>query len=261
MPDAVFPYPGGKSRFASWILEYVPEHTCFAEVFGGAAGVLVNKDPDSSDVEVYNDRDGDLVHFFEVLRERPQELVHWLERVPYARAVHDDWVEKFYNGYRPNDDVKRAGQFFTLRYTQWGAAYDSPGGFGTSKVQSEAQAFTNKIATLERFAERFSDVIVENLDWQEVLSKYDSEETVFYCDPPYAAPDQRYQVETVDHEQLAGELAQLDGEWLLSCQDVPEPLESYPAVDRDANRMMGAGKNDGAKSSEEWLVMAENCIS
>ncbi|WP_050047387.1 hypothetical protein [Halanaeroarchaeum sulfurireducens] len=33
MSKAVFPYPGGKSRFASWILEYVPEHTTFVEVF------------------------------------------------------------------------------------------------------------------------------------------------------------------------------------------------------------------------------------
>lgn len=45
MGVAVFPFPDGKSRFASWILEYVPDHTCFVEVFGGTASVLVNKDP------------------------------------------------------------------------------------------------------------------------------------------------------------------------------------------------------------------------
>ena len=75
MADAVFPYPGGKSRFASWILDQVPEHTCFVEVFEGAAGVLKNKDPDTSMVEVCNDRDGDFVWFFEVLRDRSEGLV------------------------------------------------------------------------------------------------------------------------------------------------------------------------------------------
>ncbi len=40
MADAVFPYPGGKSRFASWILDQTPEHTCFVEVFGGAVDLL-----------------------------------------------------------------------------------------------------------------------------------------------------------------------------------------------------------------------------
>lgn len=75
MPETVFRYPDGKSRFASWILEFVPEHHTFVEVFGGAAGVLVNKYPDSSKVEIYNDKDGDLVHFFEVLHENTEELV------------------------------------------------------------------------------------------------------------------------------------------------------------------------------------------
>jgi DNA adenine methylase len=259
MPETVFPYPGGKSRFASWILEYVPAHTCFVEVFGGAAGVLVNKDPDRSDVEVYNDRDGDLVQFFEVLRERPEELVEWLETVPYSREVHDEWAEQFYHGYRPNDPIERAGQFFTLRYTQFGAKYENTAGFGTSKVTSEAQAFANKKALLERFGERFAKVTIENLDWETALAKYDGEATVFYCDPPYASPDQRYLVEDIDHAELGATLTDLEGEWLLSCQDVPEVLAEYPAVGREEKRMMAAGKHGSAKDAEEWLVMSDGC--
>lgn len=130
MPDATFPFPGGKSRFASWILDHVPDHDCFVEVFGGAAGVLVNKDPDASAVEVYNDADGDLVHFFEVLREQPDELVEWLEAVPYSRHLHNQWATHYFGGYRPVDDVMRAGRFFYLRYAQWGGrttvSRDSP---------------------------------------------------------------------------------------------------------------------------------------
>ncbi|WP_423745113.1 DNA adenine methylase (plasmid) [Haladaptatus sp. SPP-AMP-3] len=172
MVEAVFPYPGGKSRLATWILDYVPEHTCFVEVFGGAAGVLVNKDPNVSTVEVYNDRDGDLVHFFEVLRDRADELVEWLETVPYSRAVHSKWADAFYGGYRPGDEIVRAGQFFYLRYSRWGGAYDSSSGFGTSKVSSRAKSYANKIERLEKFGARFDDVVLENLDWQEVFEKY-----------------------------------------------------------------------------------------
>lgn len=112
MPDATFPSPGGKSRYASWLLD----HQCFAEVFGGAARVLANKDPDSSSVEVYNDADGDLVHFFEVLRDKPDELVDWLDQMPYSRHLYDQWATHYYGGYRPVDDIKRAGRFYFLRY-------------------------------------------------------------------------------------------------------------------------------------------------
>ena len=58
MADAVFPYPGGKSRFASWILEQVPEHVCFVEVFGGATGVVANNEPETSDIERQTERSG-----------------------------------------------------------------------------------------------------------------------------------------------------------------------------------------------------------
>jgi len=214
VPDAVFPFPGGKSRLASWILDQVPEHTCFVEVFGGAAGVLVNKDPEASTVEVYNDRDGDLVQFFEVLRERPDELVEWLEAVPYSREIHGEWAEAFYNGYRPSDPVERAGQFFYLRYSQWGAGYAGQNGFGTSKVNSQATSYANKIERLEEFAERFDDVVLENLDWSDTFEKYDGEETVFYCDPPYVGKEEYYPVCDIDHAKFVRALGELKGKCL-----------------------------------------------
>jgi len=56
--ESVFPFPGGKSYLAPWIIEHFPEHKCYVEVFGGSGAVLVNK-PESH-TEVYNDLDGDL---------------------------------------------------------------------------------------------------------------------------------------------------------------------------------------------------------
>ncbi|WP_135855308.1 DNA adenine methylase [Halorussus salinus] len=241
MPDAVFPFPGGKSRLASWILEYVPEHTCFVEVFGGAAGVLVNKDPDRSTVEVYNDRDGDLVQFFEVLCDREEELVEWLETVPYSREVHSEWADAFYNGYRPSDAVERAGQFFYLQYSQWGSGYATINGFGTSKVTNEAQSYANKIDRLGEFAERFDDVVLENLDWSEVFEKYDGEETVFYCDPPYVGKKGYYPVSDIEHSEFVSALVE-EGDWLVSDAELPGGLDDYPGVGRGEKKRHGQRK-------------------
>lgn len=52
----------------------MPEHRCFVEGFGGA-GILANGDSSTCNVEVYNDRDDDLVQFFEVLRDYVDELL------------------------------------------------------------------------------------------------------------------------------------------------------------------------------------------
>lgn len=255
MADAVFPFPGGKSRFASWILEYVPEHTCFVEVFGGAAGVLANKSPDSSTVEVYNDRDGDLVHFFEVLRNRPDELIEWLQTVPYSREIHLKWAHAFYHGYRPSDDIERAGQFFYLRYSQWGAKYDKSAGFATSKVSSRALSYSNKRDRLDDFAARFDDVVLENLDWSEVFEKYDSEETVFYLDPPYVGKEDYYLIDTIEHSALVDALGDLEGRWICSYSELPDGMDEFHVVGRDENHFIGNGKSGSTTSARERLVM------
>ena len=72
MSLSAFPYVGGKTILAEWIIDQLPSHTVYVEPFGGSASVLLNKP--RSNVEVYNDLDGDVVQFFEVARERPDEL-------------------------------------------------------------------------------------------------------------------------------------------------------------------------------------------
>ena len=66
-------YHGAKWRAASWIVACLPEdHDSYIEPFGGSAAVLLNKP--RSPIEVYNDLDGEVVNFFRILRERPEDI-------------------------------------------------------------------------------------------------------------------------------------------------------------------------------------------
>lgn len=253
MTETVFPYPGGKSRYVNWILQHVPSHECYVEVFGGSGAVLVNKEP--SPVEIYNDRDEDLVHFFEILREQPDDLVAWLDAVPYSREVHERWAERYYNGYRPADAVARAGQFFFLRYSQFGACYDSQKGFAYSKTRSQASGFANKIERLHDFAERFAEVTIECLDWRDVLDRYDGPDTVFYLDPPYVGKEHYYPVEPVGHSALVEALDGLEARWVCSYEDLPDGLADHHVVSRDGSFTINAGRGGTSKDATERLVM------
>jgi len=51
----------------------LPPHECYVEVFAGAAWVLFGKQP--SKIEVLNDIDGEVINFFGVVKERPEELI------------------------------------------------------------------------------------------------------------------------------------------------------------------------------------------
>jgi hypothetical protein len=58
MTESVFPFPGGKSLLAPWIIEHFPPHKCYVEVFGGGAAVLLTKNPDF-DQEGCGEEDGE----------------------------------------------------------------------------------------------------------------------------------------------------------------------------------------------------------
>ena len=93
-------YYGGKWRIAPWIIGHFPKHRVYVEPFGGAASVLIRKE--RSEVEVYNDADEEVVNLFQVLRERPEQLLRACRLTPYSRR---EWER----AYEPTDEtVERA---------------------------------------------------------------------------------------------------------------------------------------------------------
>jgi len=255
MSDNVFVYPGGKTNMADWILGHFPRHQCYVEVFSGSAAVLANKHPSNS--EVLNDRDGDIVHFFETLRDRPDELVSWLEDTPHSRELHRKYGEAYYDGHRPDDDIERAGRFWYLRETSFGGKYASLSGYNGSRKRNAARRTRNKRERLHQFSERFDHVQIENLDFADVFDRYDSHETLFYCDPPYVKEgDVLYSGDDFEHGRFVDCLDAADGYWIVSYTDIPPELEeiSTAIVGREESYTIARG--DGwEKTNTEHLVM------
>ena len=256
MTKSVFPYPGGKSYLAPWIIEHFPEHKCYVEVFGGSGAVLVNKD--ESHTEVYNDIDGDLVHFFTVLRDQEEELVEWLDLTPYAREQHEEWAKEFYNGERPEDPIERAGKFFYLRYSQYASKYRTKSGFASAHQRNKARKLRNATEKLHDFADRFKDVQIENLDYQDLFERYDSDHTFFYADPPYLDEgDDLYRHGEFDHSRFIDVLEETEGKWAVSYQRVPERLEKYTIVEKGRAQFMNKQHDNDSRSTEvtERLIL------
>ena len=71
--NSPFKWVGGKSRLRKQIINLLAPHTCYLELFSGAAWVLFGKKP--SPVEVINDIDQDLINFFRVVKNCPEDLI------------------------------------------------------------------------------------------------------------------------------------------------------------------------------------------
>jgi DNA adenine methylase len=257
MSDTVFKYPGGKTQLFGWIEDHIKQHRTWVDVFGGSGVVTANKDP--SKVEVYNDRDGDLVHFFTTLRDLAEELEEWLRQTPHSRELHQKYSKQFYAGYRPEDDIERAGRFFYLRFTQWGTKYTGFSGYNGSTKRSAAGSYRNAVDRLGEWQERFSHVQLERLDFGDLIDRYDSPETLFYCDPPYMDEGDDLYSHTggFDHGRFVDALLDAEGDWLVSYTRVPKPLRDAAEciTEQDRRVRMRQGQGDWEKTNTERLVM------
>lgn len=254
-----FPYPGGKSVYAHRIIDQFPRHNCYAEVFGGAGSVLLQKEPSMS--EVYNDINDDVTNFFRVLRDRHDALVRYLRHTPYSYSLHQDILDRWYGeGVRPDDDVQRAAEFFFLRFANYGAVFKRSG-FSASNVRSEAGKFQRRVDALDDIRDRYVDVVIENRDWQHVMAKYDGPDTLFYCDPPYLHIDDDGMYGSddptqFDHQRFCEYLHDVIGDWVVSYSEVPPELEDYHVIQWDQNWKMTRGKADGDTDGTESLILS-----
>lgn len=252
----------------------MPEHKCFVEAFGGSGAVTLNKP--SSDVDVYNDLDSDITHFFTIYREAPDRLIEWLKRVPYSYETWESFVQTFYGEEGKdfedppiNTDVvnpekiteshiRRAGVFFSLRYMQWGSKYHGRAGFGRSKVQNGADTFKHAKERLKEFRGCWDHVTVENISYEELESFYDSEDTLWYFDPPYVGTEQYYVEDGFEHEPFVDWLIELDGYWIVSYDTLPEELQDlvdgdnglYVSVEESTNFIDSGYKGEGKETIE-----------
>ena len=183
-----FGWYGGKFSHLDWLLPLLPACHHYCEPFAGSAAVLLNRPP--SPVETYNDIDGEVVNFFRILREQPDELVRAIGLTPFSR-------EEFYRAIappeRPLDAVERARRFFVrARQARTGLAQTATLGrwanckrTSRSGMSGVVSRWLGTVEMLPQVAERLLRVQIENRPALEVIRLYDDAGTLFYCDPPY----------------------------------------------------------------------------
>ena len=248
-----FRWPGSKDGEADRIVDLLPDHRLYVEVFGGAGAVLFTKE--RSDMEVYNDINGDLVNFMRTLRDQPDALLHWVDHTPFSREVYEETATRWYkDNDRPMDSVARAGEFFFLRYANFGGKAGQKAGFGTGAKKNNAKDYRTAREDMETFSDRISGVHVERMDWLDVVEKYDCEDAVFYLDPPYPGTEYVYGEGMSFNLDSLTPLNGLEGDWIVSAGEVAtEVLDSEHDEIKQKYRDLGSGENLGAKDSVERL--------
>lgn len=261
MLNSPIKWVGGKSRLRKPILAMLPAHTCYVEPFAGAAWVLFAKPP--SDVEVLNDIDQELVTFFRVVKEKPEQLIGSFEWELVSRAEFERLADL-----DPTQltDVQRAHRFYYLIMAGWGGELDYPrfqtsitdGGHGNRLIG----ALKTLRERLQPIHDRLRTVIIENLDWPDCIDRYDRPATLMYVDPPYPGNGCNYahnMRDWEDHRHLAERLKIAKCRWVLSSYDIPGMHELYAGYYVTAVQSSSGMK--AKKNGTERVVNKEVLIS
>jgi len=225
MTKPIIPWIGGKRRLVEHILPRFPAHTCYVEVFAGAAALYFAKTP--SEVEVINDINSELVNLYRVVSNHLEEFVRQFKWALSSRQVFE-----WHRATVPETltDIQRAARFFYLQKLAFGGKVESQG-FGASTTSGPRLNLLRIEEDLSMAHLRLQSTCVENLPWERAVEKYDRPHTLFYCDPPYWGTE-GYGVEFgLDNYQRMGDLARsIQGAMVISVNDIPEMREAYAGL-------------------------------
>jgi DNA adenine methylase len=260
MLNSPIKWVGGKSRLRKYIVPLIPAHTCYVEPFAGAAWVLFGKRP--SDVEILNDKEQELVNFFQVVKEKPEELIasfEWelVSRAEFERLANLDPTQL--------TDVQRAHRFYYLIMAGWGGELHYPrfqtsitdGGHG-NRLFGALKTLRQRLDPIHK---RLSTVIIENLDWQDCVDRYDRQGTVMYVDPPYLGNGCNYSHNMRDwdaHKLLSDRLRRTKCKWILSSYDkleIRELFAQYNFTAIQSSSGMNTEKNGSTRVLNKEIVI------
>lgn len=250
--NALLNYPGAKWGMAQEVVALMPPHRSYLEPFFGSGAVLFNKPP--SAIETINDIDGDIVNFFAVLREQPEELARLISLTPYAREVFDDAHEN-----RETEPLDRAYRFAIRSKMGHGFKTYQKTGFKIDVYARErsycVNCWNSLPSNLAEAAQRLKGVQIENLPALDVIRKFNHDNVLIYADPPYllntrGGKQYRHEMTEQDHVELLAALMDHKGMVILSGY----PSELYDRELKNWNRitLKSYNKNSDPRTEVLW---------
>lgn len=224
---------GGKSAMAQWIIGHFPKNyvdMLYAEIFGGGGWVLFKKDPSVN--EVYNDFHRQLVNLFTTIRDDFERFEHKVKWTFHSRAMFDQ-AKKLLDSNEIND-LDRALFFLIVKVQSFSSNGDT---YGYQRCLKKRNKWAHMLDRIEKIRDRMMSVNIECCDFEKMIERYDSKDTLFYCDPPYIEKEHYYKVPfgAKDHERLSSVLKQIDGKFVLS-------YYPHPFIDKHYKRFRKATK-------------------
>lgn len=277
-------YIGGKKKMQTWIVPLIPNNIetyveCFSGQYWIFFGMDLDKYPNLKTI-VYNDFNPLNYNLYRCVRNH-QRLLEECEKIvvqqkdvtptnPICKENFDNFQRELYSddlviGDDPNYEI--AAKYVYVLTQVFSGANPAKSKFIDlkGKYHSKFTSFKNKLKN-EKWQKMFESITyVENMDFEDVIKKYDSPSTYIYADPPYYIVGEgsyysNHDFNRDDHERLANVLKGIDGKFSLSYYDFPQlsewfPKDEYSWERKEFVKAAAAKKGKTQNMGEEILIM------
>jgi len=252
----------------------------YLETFGGMFWCFYNMDlnkyPNLKTV-VYNDFNPLNYNLFKCL-ENPKELLSAVKSIPCQekgvtntpelyKTLFKNFQQTLFGGEITINapDYMLAAQYAYIVTQVFSGSKPETSNFIDlkGKYKSKFLTFRDKLLKPD-WVEHFLKITdVENMDFADVITKYDSPSTYIYLDPPYWKTENYYSnhdFDRQDHERLANVLHNVKGKFSLSYYDFDLlhqwfPKDQYTWVKKEFAKAASAKKGEKQNMGEELLIM------
>jgi len=268
-----FSYIGGKSRIGKWIKDYIPyDIETYIESFGGAFWVFFKLDIDKYkklNKVIYNDFNPLNSNLFACIKNY-DKFFNYIKDIPsqeedrfYKYQQHSFNTKFKFDQDKPNyqlglEYIYVVTQVFSGSKPETSKFINLKG-----KYRSKFDSFRDKLNN-PKWQKLFDKIdIIENLDFEDSIKKYDSKTTFHYIDAPYYNTEKFYSnhnFEKKDHERLSKTLKSINGKFAMSYYYFDQlenwfPKNKYNWISKNfkkaAAAKIGKKQNDGI----ELLIM------
>ncbi len=272
---------GGKSKIGKWLVEYYPEDMeIYTEPFGGMMWCYFNMDlskyPNLKKI-VYNDFNPLNYNLFKCLQ-NPNELLLAINSIECQQLGVENTpqhlkeqfkkfqTEIFNEGFIIKDcDYEVAAKYVYVVTQVFSGSKPETSSYIDLKGKYKSKYLTFRDKLLKpNWIEYFLKIThVENLDFEDLIKKYDSDKTFHYVDAPYWKTENYYSnhdFDRTDHERLANVLKTVNGKFGMSYYDFPLlsewfPNDVYKWEKKEFAKAAAAKKGKPQTMGEELLIM------
>ena len=274
-------YIGGKSKIGKWIVPFYDKNMeTYVETFGGMFWCFFNMDQKqfpNLKKDVYNDFNPLNYNLFKCIQ-NPTELLGAINSIDcqkfgveitpplykeqFIRFQAEIFAENF--SVEPGDYDVAAKYVYILTQVFSGSKPETSSFIDLKgKYKSKYLTFRDKLLKPDWIEHFLKITHVENMDFAEVIEKYDSPNTYFYVDPPYWKTENYYSnhdFDRQDHERLSKSLISMEGKFSLSYYDFPLlsewfPKDTYTWKKKEFAKAAAAKKGKSQTMGEELLIM------